>query len=86
MSGLFGGGGTKTVYVTQPATTTTAVSPEQAAAQGANKGATDLEKLTAQKDLTREYNKSAKRIDIGAVGGDTTLSSGSLLSLGSKLG
>lgn len=86
MSGLFGGGGgTKTVYVTQPATTT-AVSPEQAAAQGANKGATDLEKLTAQKDLTREYNKSAKRIDIGAVGGDTTLSSGSLLSLGSKLG
>lgn len=83
MSGLFGG--TKTVYVPQPAPAT--AQPETTVAtNSAKKGATDLEKMAQSNELTRAYNKTAKIVDIGLSSGDTTLSSGSLLSLGSKLG
>lgn len=70
MSGLFGGG--NDIPVVQ-------------AAQDANKGATDIEKLKQKKERKKSYGGAMSATD-NLLSGDTTLSSGSLLSLGSKLG
>mgnify|MGYP003509568035 CR=1 len=82
MSGLFGGG--KTQYVAP------AVSTVEQAATDAKKGATDIEKMKQKKELKNSYGKaigaSVAGLDNMLSGGDTTLASGSLLSLGSKLG
>lgn len=73
MGGLFGGSTPTTTTVTQQATT------------DANKGATDLEKLTQKKERKKAFGESMGSTD-NLLSGDTTLASGSLLSLGSKLG
>lgn len=73
MSGLFGGSTPTTTTVTQQAAT------------DANKGATDLEKLTQKKERKKAFGGSMGSTD-NLLSGDTTLASGSLLSLGSKLG
>lgn len=70
MSGLFGGG--NDIPVVQ-------------ATKDANKGATDIEKLKQQKERKKSYGGAMSATD-NLLSGDTTLSSGSLLSLGSKLG
>ena len=70
MGGLFGGGND---------------TPVVQAVKDANKGATDLEKLKQQKERKKAYGGSMSATD-NLLSGDTTLSSGSLLSLGSKLG
>lgn len=82
MSGLFGGGGEQQVqYVPQ-----SIEQPDQAA----KKGATDIEKMRNKKSLQDSYGKamSGALDDFNRLGfqEDTTLASGSLLSLGGKLG
>ena len=82
MGGLFGGGGGGTVtYV--PQTTT------EQAAQDSKKGATDIEKLKDKNTRRKTYgqaNQSFTSDNNLLAGSDTTLSSGSLLSLGGTLG
>lgn len=79
MAGLFGGGGQVT-YTSQPTQT-------QQAASDANKGATDVEKLKEKKEREMSYGKATRfATDTKLSSDDTTLASGSLLSLGSKLG
>ena len=79
MSGLFGGGGSVT-YVTQPTQT-------QQASSDAKKGATDVEKLKEKKEREMSYGNATRyATDTKLSSDDTTLASGSLLSLGSKLG
>lgn len=77
MSGLFGGGRSSAPAPQQ--------TPVQQAASDANKGATDLEKLKNQKELQRSYGQAMRFLPDSFAGGDTTLASGSLLALGSKL-
>lgn len=75
MTGLFGGGSQQTYVAPQPV-------QEQA---DAKKGATDLEKLQRKK----QYGASKQNFTPDKnllTSGDTTLSSGSLLSLGGTLG
>jgi hypothetical protein len=72
-----------TTYV--PTTTSTTAQ----AASDANKGATDAQKT--KKELTQNYGQALqqttqKYLQDSSLLSDTTLSSGSLLSLGSKLG
>ena len=75
MAGLFGGGGQDVVYVPQqPQETTT------------KKGATDLEKLKGQTERRKAYGEAIQFRPDNLLSGDTTLSSGSLLSLGGTLG
>lgn len=77
MSGLFGGNNAPVV------------TPNAQAAADANKGATDLQKLKNKKTLRDTYG-GAVLADLGkdliTSRVDTTLASGSLLSLGSTLG
>lgn len=83
MSGLFGGSKKQqqqVVYVPQETV------QEQ---QNAKKGATDVEKMRNKKSLQDAYGKAmSAENEFGSLGfqEDTTLASGSLLSLGSKLG
>ena len=77
MSGLFGH-------------STPAVTPNAQAAADANKGATDLQRLKDKKTRKDTYG-GATITDLGkdlitTTGADTTLASGSLLSLGNTLG
>lgn len=75
MAGLFGGGGGQdVVYVPQQPQETT------------KKGATDLEKLKGQSERRKAYGEAIQFRPDNLLSGDTTLSSGSLLSLGSTLG
>lgn len=66
-----------------------AVTPNAQAAADANKGATDLQKLKDKKTRKDTYG-GATITDIGkdliTANADTTLASGSLLSLGNTLG
>lgn len=73
MGGLFGGSSAPVVQEVKQAAT------------DANKGATDLEKLKQQKERKKAFGGSMGSTD-NLLSGDTTLASGSLLSLGSKLG
>lgn len=73
MGGLFGGSSAPVVQEVKQAAT------------DANKGATDLEKLTQKKERKKAFGGSMGSTD-NLLSGDTTLASGSLLSLGSKLG
>lgn len=81
MTGLFGGH-------SQPVVAPVA-SPDAQAAADANKGATDLQKLKDKKTRKDTYS-GASLSDLGknifSTSEDTTLASGSLLSLGSTLG
>ena len=82
MSGLFGGGGGSTYVPPQPEVTQEATN--------ANKGATDLEKLKEKQTRKQQYGGAVQfkpdNILAGGNTGDTTLASGSLLSLGGTLG
>lgn len=79
MGGLFSG-------AHKPAAVYTAAVPEEVRAQNAKKGATDLEKLTGKNERRKSYEADIIG-DMGrTLGGDTTLASGSLLSLGNTLG
>lgn len=80
MTGLFGGGGGQVTYV--PTT------PTNQASQDANKGATDLEKMKQKNERRKSYGSqtSGSFSADNALASDTTLSSGSLLSLGGTLG
>lgn len=69
MSGLFGGG--NDIPVVQAQT-------------DAKKGATDIEKLKQQKERKKSYGGSMSATN-NLLSEDTTLASGSLLSLGSNL-
>jgi hypothetical protein len=76
------GGKTQTVYVPQ-------VSDTAQAAADANKGATDAQKT--KKQLQQNYGQAIQQsaqkfIQDQSLLSDTTLASGSLLSLGGKLG
>lgn len=77
MAGLFGGSGGQVTYV-----------PTQQASQDANKGATDLEKMKQKNERRKTYGSqtTGKFTADNVLAGDTTLSSGSLLSLGGTLG
>lgn len=79
MAGLFGGGGQVTYVPT---------TPTDQAAQDANKGATDLEKMKQKNERRKNYGSqsSTSFSTDNMLSGDTTLSSGSLLSLGGTLG
>lgn len=82
MGGLFGGGGAKVTYVPQPTTT-------EQAAQDSKKGATDLEKMKEKNARRKTYGQASQSFTSDnnlLAGSDTTLSSGSLLSLGGTLG
>lgn len=83
MAGLFGfggGGGGTVTYAPEP-------TQAQQAASDANKGATDIEKLKEKKQREMSYGNATRfATDTKLSSDDTTLASGSLLSLGSKLG
>lgn len=86
MGGLFGGKKQQVVYVPQQTTT-------GQAAQDANKGATDLEKMKNKKSMQDSYGRAIspdlmefRAFGLDPVAIDSTLASGSLLSLGGKLG
>lgn len=87
MSGLFGGKKSQqVVYVPQQADTAQA-------AKDAKKGATDLEKMKNKKSMQDSYGKAVSSdlmnfsgLGIDPMNADSTLASGSLLSLGGKLG
>lgn len=85
MTGLFGG---HSQPVVAPVASPVA-SPDAQAAADANKGATDLQKLKDKKTRKDTYS-GASLSDLGknifSTSEDTTLASGSLLSLGSTLG
>lgn len=77
MSGLFGGNSAPVV------------TPDAQAAADAKKGATDLQKLKdkkARKDTYGGVTLADLGKDLITTGADTTLASGSLLSLGNTLG
>ena len=79
MGGLFGG--------SSPALPVT--TPTTQASQDADKGASDLEKLQGKNSRRKEYGRASQSFtttnNLLARGSDTTLSSGSLLSLGGTL-
>lgn len=82
MSGLFGGGGGSTYVPPQPEVTQEV--------NNAKKGATDIEKLRDKQARKQQYGGAVQfkpnNILSGNNMGDTTLASGSLLSLGGPLG
>lgn len=95
MSGLFGGAkqpGLKyytAKYAAKPPSEVLAAQQGgdvQQASQNLRKGSTDLEKLTGKEERRKSYGADIIG-DMGrTLGGDTTLASGSLLSLGNTLG
>ena len=83
MSGLFGGGGGSSYVPPQPQTD---VEQEQA---NAKKAAADRQRREESRTRKNQYGSAVQfRPDnvLAGAGGDTTLASGSLLSLGGPLG